>query len=74
MKKDLDKTDQVIIQCVINMGNKLSLEVIAEGVETQEQRAFLIKSSCDYMQGNYFSRPLSIEALDALLVKQGVTA
>ena len=74
MKKELDSTDQIIIKCVVNMGNKLSLEVIAEGVETAEQRAFLIKSSCDYMQGNYFSRPLSIEAFDALLAKQGVTA
>ena len=56
------------------MIREMDLRVLVEGVETQEQRAFLIKSSCDYMQGNYFSRPLSIEALDALLVKQGVTA
>ena len=72
MKKDLERNDQIIIQCVINMGNRLSLEVLAEGVETAEQRAFLIKSSCEYMQGNYFSRPLSIEAIDALIEKQAL--
>ena len=67
MKSELDKNDMIIINCVINMGNKLGLEVVAEGVESEEQREFLIKCNCEYMQGNYFSRPVSLEALDRLL-------
>ena len=67
MKKELDKNDKIIIRCVIGMGNKLGFEVIAEGVESEEQREYLIKCNCQYMQGNYFSRPLPMEAFDKLL-------
>ncbi|MBR4341643.1 MAG: EAL domain-containing protein [Lachnospiraceae bacterium] len=69
MKKDLDKNDRIIMSCVINMGNKLGIEVISEGIECEEQRQFLIKSSCEYMQGNLFSGPVSIEAIDLMLDK-----
>jgi hemerythrin-like metal-binding protein len=47
------------------MANKLSLMTVAEGVETPEQMAFLEASSCDVVQGFYFSRPLPLEALRA---------
>ena len=67
MKTDLDKNDKIIIKCVVNMGNKLNLEVVAEGVENEEQRQFLIKSSCEYMQGNLFARPLQQDGFEKLL-------
>ena len=67
MKTDLDKNDKIIIKCVVNMGNKLNLEVVAEGVENEEQRQFLIKSSCEYMQGNLFARPMQQDGFEKLL-------
>ncbi len=67
VKKDLDKNDEIIIGFVVNLGNKLNLEVIAEGVESEEQRNFLMKCSCQYMQGNIFSKPMSQENFEKLL-------
>lgn len=67
MKTELDRNDQIIIKCVVNMGNKLNLEVIAEGVENEDQRQYLIKCSCEYMQGNLFSRPLQQDVFEKML-------
>jgi len=53
---------------VIAMGRTLGQRVIAEGVETQEQLAFLRTRQCDEGQGFYFSRPLSAEDFSRLLV------
>ena len=50
--------DRAITQAIIAMGKTLSLTVVAEGVETQEQQAFLVEHACDAMQGYYFSRPV----------------
>ena len=50
-------TDQSIARAIITMGKNLSLNVIAEGVETAEQQDFLRAQDCDDMQGYYFSRP-----------------
>lgn len=54
--------DRAITQAVIAMGRTLSLTVIAEGVETQEQEDFLRENACDETQGFYFSKPISPEA------------
>jgi len=49
------------------MGKTLSLTVVAEGVETEEQMAFLQKHACDEMQGFHFSAPVSPEQFADLL-------
>jgi len=49
------------------MGKTLSLTVVAEGVETQEQQAFLRDHSCDAMQGYHFSRPIPQEEFASFL-------
>jgi diguanylate cyclase (GGDEF)-like protein len=59
--------DATIASTVISMGKSLKLHVIAEGVETPEQYAFLLAQHCDEGQGYYFSPPLAAEALATLL-------
>ena len=53
-----DENDAAIVRSIISLGHQLNLQVVAEGVETAEQRDFLIKRGCDDMQGYYFSCPL----------------
>jgi diguanylate cyclase (GGDEF)-like protein len=50
--------DRAITEAIIAMGKTLSLTVVAEGVETREQQAFLADHACDAMQGFYFSKPI----------------
>lgn len=56
-----DSEDQAIIEAIISMGKTLSLTVVAEGVETQEQMNYLKEHSCNEMQGYYFSKPVAAE-------------
>jgi len=60
-------TDAVIIQTIIGMARNLGLEVIAEGVETSAQRAFLAEHGCHLCQGFLFARPLPLGEFESLL-------
>lgn len=53
--------DTAIVNTIISMGHNMNLKVIAEGVETQEQRNCLTKLGCELAQGFYFSRPLTAD-------------
>ena len=64
-----DHDDEVIVESTIKLAHGLGLKVIAEGVETKAQLDFLKKNSCDYVQGYYYSKSLSFEALRAYLKK-----
>jgi len=55
------------VQTIIAMAHNLGMEVIAEGVETEAQRAFLERHGCSVCQGYLFSRPVPLEAFEALL-------
>ncbi len=59
--------DAMLVQTIIGMGRGLGLEVIAEGVETQAQREFLMAHGCDAFQGFLISRPIPHAAFGALL-------
>jgi diguanylate cyclase (GGDEF)-like protein/PAS domain S-box-containing protein len=59
--------DKAITEAIIAMGKTLSLTVVAEGVETQEQMDFLQERACDEMQGFYLSKPVVPEQFAELL-------
>ncbi len=59
-------TDDVIVQTIIGMASNLGLEVIAEGVETQEQKNFLARHGCLLYQGYLLGRPMPVAELEAL--------
>ena len=61
-----DPDGAAIALTIIRMAHTLKLDVVAEGVETAAQLAYLRRQHCDQVQGYYFSRPLPIAALDAL--------
>ncbi len=63
-----DADDGAIVSAVIGMGRSLQLRVIAEGVETEEQIAFLRARQCEEGQGFLFSHPLAAEDFTRLLV------
>jgi diguanylate cyclase (GGDEF)-like protein/PAS domain S-box-containing protein len=54
-------SDAVIVQTIIGMSHNLGIEVIAEGVETEAQRAFLELHNCKLCQGYFFAKPMLIE-------------
>ncbi|MBZ9734969.1 EAL domain-containing protein [Mesorhizobium sp. CA18] len=62
-----DANDQAVASAMISLGQKLNLRVIAEGVETDEQLAFLRKNNCDEIQGYHFSKPVAAEDIVKLL-------
>ncbi len=64
--------DRALCEAIIVMAHKLSLQVIAEGVETAEQRNLLREAACDFLQGYLVSRPITPEQLEAVL-KHGAT-
>jgi len=53
-----------IVKTIIMMGSNLGLEVVAEGVETEEELNFMIENNCDYYQGYYFARAEKAEAVE----------
>ena len=62
-----DASDKAIVITIIAIAHSLGLEVIAEGVETEEQRQFLIYNDCIHYQGYLFGKPVPIEQFEALL-------
>lgn len=69
-----DEHDATICRSIITLAQSLGLQVIAEGVETIEQKALLFKEGCFMYQGYYFSKPLPIEELEELIENSVVTS
>jgi EAL domain-containing protein (putative c-di-GMP-specific phosphodiesterase class I) len=62
-----DPNDAVLVQTIIDMARNFRLNVIAEGVETEAQLAFLKQHGCMAYQGYLFSKPVPLEEFEALL-------
>ena len=62
-----DSSDRAIIVTIISMAQSLNLDVIAEGVETEQQRNFLINAGCPNQQGYLYSKPMPIAEFNAAL-------
>jgi len=65
-----DPDDATIVRTIIEMGRSLGLQVLAEGIETEEQRYFLLHSGCQMGQGRLFGDAISSDAFLELLLRQ----
>ncbi|GAA6130664.1 putative bifunctional diguanylate cyclase/phosphodiesterase [Halopseudomonas sabulinigri] len=65
----VDEDDATIVRAIIQLGRSLNMEVIAEGVESAEQEAYVIAQGCNEGQGYYYSRPLSAAAFGDWIVQ-----
>jgi EAL domain-containing protein (putative c-di-GMP-specific phosphodiesterase class I) len=70
----IDSSDAAIARTVVTLAHGMGLQVIAEGVETEGQRAFLAEIGCLAIQGYLLSRPVPIAAFDAFVAGYGVAA
>jgi diguanylate cyclase (GGDEF)-like protein/PAS domain S-box-containing protein len=66
----IDSSDATIVRTIIDMGRSLEVEVIAEGIETEEQMQFLRKSGCHFGQGRLFGDAMSADEFLDLLIAQ----
>jgi EAL domain-containing protein (putative c-di-GMP-specific phosphodiesterase class I) len=62
-----DSADQALCEAIVVMAHKLGLKVIAEGVETTEQRDLLLQIGCDFGQGYLFAKPMPGEEFESML-------
>jgi len=65
-----DPDDATIVRTIIEMGRSLGLQVLAEGIETEEQRDFLLLSGCQFGQGRLFGEPVSAEEFLEMVLRQ----
>jgi len=66
-----DENDAIIVETIINMAQSLKLNVIAEGVETLQQKDFLIAKGCSVFQGYYFAKPMPTDEFEDFVAIQG---
>jgi diguanylate cyclase (GGDEF)-like protein len=64
-----NEDDASITRAIIALAKSLKLRLIAEGVETKEQKEFLVENGCEHIQGYYYSKPLSAQEMEQVLKK-----
>ena len=66
---DDGQKEKTIVSHIISMAKDLDMEVLAEGVENESQKDFLIRANCDMIQGYYYAKPMKLESFDQELRK-----
>ncbi len=66
----MGKSNEKIVSAIVSLAHNLNLEVVAEGVETRNEYEFLLKKECETCQGYLFSKPLPVDAMTQLLVRE----
>ena len=66
----LNPEDEAILDATVNIAKRLNREIVAEGVETEEQREYLLDRECEYFQGFLFARPMPIKEVEILLTQR----
>jgi EAL domain-containing protein (putative c-di-GMP-specific phosphodiesterase class I) len=64
---DLNKNSEAITSAIISLGHNLNLQVVAEGVETEEQFTFLKSQACDEIQGYLFGKPVRANEISRMI-------
>ncbi|MEW6708115.1 MAG: EAL domain-containing protein [Pseudomonadota bacterium] len=67
-------TGDTLVDAIIGLAHRLQLRVVAEGVETEAQRDYLVRQGCDELQGYLFSMPVSAQEMQTLLRAQALVA
>lgn len=60
-------SDRALVQSIVTLADSLNIEVLAEGIESRRQEEALIQLGCDYAQGFFYSKPLSVEDMPAFI-------
>lgn len=60
-----DGRERVLVECVLSLGEALGMDVIAEGVETDQHRGCLLEMGAKWAQGYHFARPMAPEEFEA---------
>lgn len=68
--KDARTTE--VVRAIVTLAHHMEIDVVAEGVETQQQQNLLRDMRCDQCQGYYFARPMSLEAVEAYLLERSL--
>ena len=66
----LNPEDEAILDATIDMAKRMKREIIAEGVESEQQREYLLERKCEYLQGYLFSKPLPANRIENLLAER----
>lgn len=65
-----DRTQRAIVKAILDLADALDMEVVAEGIETEQQRDLLLQMGCAYGQGYWFGRPVTADMATEMLLQQ----
>ncbi|MGP9637095.1 EAL domain-containing protein [Psychrobacter sp. AOP3-A1-26] len=70
---ETDRTQQAIVKAILDLAVALDMQVVAEGIETEQQRDILLAMGCQYGQGYWFGKPVTAQAATEMLIQQYAT-